>query len=328
MRKFCYNRAVGTVNPGLHLIAERSDVTALQEESYREIPVVGPKGSYVAFVDASKYEEISQFTWKPFVDRAGNIYAIRYIHTDDKKNQNGIFMHRQVLGLHHCDRGIKVFHVDSSARMDNRLSNLYTGSQKDVKHRTSGIVPLETGICPVCDAHFKTYPSRLKDGRGKFCSKKCADKAKTVRPPKFVQGPAICEGCNIVYFKKRENMRFCSEKCQKKIGGLRFETNGGTLTRHMTGEVAEHQVIIDLIRKGYWVFKPIGFGCGFDYLAIRGEEIEKVEVKAGRMQNKTGYISVNRPGGSRGPAVHTLLAVVIGDKIIYERREKKEEKTA
>lgn len=29
--------------------------------------------------------------------------------------------------------------------------------------------------CAVCNKEFKTYPSRIKIGRGKYCSKSCAD---------------------------------------------------------------------------------------------------------------------------------------------------------
>jgi hypothetical protein len=31
--------------------------------------------------------------------------------------------------------------------------------------------------CPVCAQQFRTFPSDLKAGRGKFCSKRCAHTA-------------------------------------------------------------------------------------------------------------------------------------------------------
>ena len=30
--------------------------------------------------------------------------------------------------------------------------------------------------CVVCEKEFTTYPSRIKDGRGKYCSKECSNK--------------------------------------------------------------------------------------------------------------------------------------------------------
>jgi hypothetical protein len=32
--------------------------------------------------------------------------------------------------------------------------------------------------CKECNTEFKTYPSKIKDNRGKYCSRNCADEAK------------------------------------------------------------------------------------------------------------------------------------------------------
>jgi hypothetical protein len=68
------------------------------------------------------------------------------------------------------------------------------------------------------------------------------------------------------------------------------------------------------------VFKPVTLGCGFDYVAMRDEVIEKVEVKVGRIHWNTGNIAAIRPHGQRKNA-YTLLAIVINDFIVYERPE-------
>lgn len=33
-------------------------------------------------------------------------------------------------------------------------------------------------VCPICSVEFQSYPSRIKDGRGKFCSRKCSSISK------------------------------------------------------------------------------------------------------------------------------------------------------
>jgi len=35
--------------------------------------------------------------------------------------------------------------------------------------------------CKVCNREFKTFPSRTKIGKGKYCSKKCSDKATLIK---------------------------------------------------------------------------------------------------------------------------------------------------
>jgi len=199
------------------------------------------------------------------------------------------------------------------------LGNLLLGTRKggDYYHPFS-IISITPGTCPVCEKEFKTYPSRIKGGRGKFCSKECYQKAAITNPPKFVPHSDICEICGHSFIKNRMNRQFCSDKCEHKAGDARYEVNESNNFHLVTGEIAELKVVIDLMKKGYWVFKPVITGCGFDYVAIRGDEVEKIEVKVGKIHTSTGRMSVTRPQGTRRTA-YTLLAIVVNDYIVYER---------
>jgi len=69
-----------------------------------------------------------------------------------------------------------------------------------------------TKVCPICGKEFKTKQSRIDDGRGKFCSRKCAQ-ASRARPI-----ARICRNCG-KQFKTCQSQidhgrgKFCSKKC-------------------------------------------------------------------------------------------------------------------
>jgi|SRR3972149_769583 len=63
--------------------------------------------------------------------------------------------------------------------------------------------------CQNCQKEFITYPSRIKSGKSKFCSRKCAD-------GKWLK--KVCEKCfkEFEVIQSRENARFCSKECSLK----------------------------------------------------------------------------------------------------------------
>ena len=69
--------------------------------------------------------------------------------------------------------------------------------------------------CLVCDSEIKTYPSRAKLGRGKFCSKKC----KHLYTPR--QEEVSCGYCSKIFMVKMSELErgggiYCSQECFKK----------------------------------------------------------------------------------------------------------------
>ena len=73
--------------------------------------------------------------------------------------------------------------------------------------------------CLVCDSEFKTFLSRIKDGRGKYCSKKCA---------------------SVTYFKKGQHPSSKTEikKGQRLSPKTEFEKGHSTWNRGMKGRQA------------------------------------------------------------------------------------------
>lgn len=70
-------------------------------------------------------------------------------------------------------------------------------------------------ICKFCKSEFNTTKSRISDGRGKYCSRKCHDLSKRNRVKK------VCLTCGQEFEvrKCRENTaKYCSLKCYDKSG--------------------------------------------------------------------------------------------------------------
>src|SRR6478672_9588344 len=56
-------------------------------------------------------------------------------------------------------------------------------------------------------------------------------------------------------------------------------TAGGTLNLKGKGDLAELMVAGDLLRRGHKIAIPYGEDCDFDLILIRGEQLERVQVK-------------------------------------------------
>ncbi len=71
--------------------------------------------------------------------------------------------------------------------------------------------------CLICKKEFKTWPSRIKIGEGKYCSKSCANNAKTGKPnlKKRYNIFNSCESCKNDFrvAKWNKDQRFCCRKC-------------------------------------------------------------------------------------------------------------------
>lgn len=103
-------------------------------------------------------------------------------------------------------------------------------------------------ICINCKKIFYKIPSLLKNGRGKFCSRKCADEFRSrvsirgKNNPNWKGGKikCICKVCNKLFYIPQSWIRkgsgiFCSRKClglwnsKNRIGKNAFNWTGGKI---------------------------------------------------------------------------------------------------
>lgn len=101
--------------------------------------------------------------------------------------------------------------------------------------------------------------------------------------------PLNCKNCKNLFVPHNARQTFCSARCVDLFWskGADEESNLCTGTR---GAIHELAVSIDLMRKGWHVFRAISPACPVDLIAMRDGVIYRVQVKKGRL-TKAGGLS-------------------------------------
>lgn len=76
-------------------------------------------------------------------------------------------------------------------------------------------LPTISCICGYCSKEFKAFPSQIKQGWGKYCSKSCGVKFQHEKKREIIQTEKQCKYCKkIIYILPRnKNQQFCSKEC-------------------------------------------------------------------------------------------------------------------
>jgi hypothetical protein len=122
--------------------------------------------------------------------------------------------------------------------------------------------------------------------------------------------PFKCVICGKESFGGR-NRKFCSKKCQFEWTGKRSAWKG--LPTGTVGAIQELRVAVDLLKRGYEVFRPLSPSCSCDLLVLKDGGIKKIEVRTAyerKYDNKLFYPNNNIKA--------EYLALALPDKIIYK----------
>lgn len=122
--------------------------------------------------------------------------------------------------------------------------------------------------------------------------------------------------CSITFFNKYPATKTCSKECRDlrlaKITGRYADRSISACT---SGAMSEYAVALDLMGKGYSVFRAMSPACFCDLL------ISKVNSAILRVEVKTGYIS------ERGSLCHPPIVSKYKNSVdilgIYSRNEKR-----
>jgi len=104
--------------------------------------------------------------------------------------------------------------------------------------------------------------------------------------------------------------KFCSDKCRAEYMGKRSSWKG--LATGTVGAIQELRVSVDLLSKGYEVFRALSPSCSCDLLALKDKKLVKIEVRTA-YENKIGKLTYPK---ERIKAEH--LALALPNRIIYE----------
>jgi len=128
----------------------------------------------------------------------------------------------------------------------------------------------------------------------------------------------VCVICGKELGKGKQ--KYCSYECERSATKARFQAYNSTLfrgkTTATTGAISELRVAIDLLAKGYDVFRALSPSCPCDLAILRDSKLLRVEVR-------TSFISISgKPYRTKkkGDDANNIdvYAWVLPDKVTYE----------
>jgi len=126
---------------------------------------------------------------------------------------------------------------------------------------------------------------------------------------------SICSICGktIPEHRQRRHAKSCSDKCGAMLQKKRYNQLNpcSVFTQNISGAIAEHRTIIDLLSHGFEVFHSVNPGSPCDLVILKDNKLQRVEVKSLR------YMASGVPFKPTKPIKADILASVMPDKIIY-----------
>jgi hypothetical protein len=126
----------------------------------------------------------------------------------------------------------------------------------------------------------------------------------------------ICKGCQQPYSPKSPGnltrQKYCSKKCRAKHSVWVLQRPYPGMSTGTIGAIGELRVCVDLLTKGYEVFRAVSPSCSCDLLVYKEGVATRIEVR-------TAYRT--KSGNVYHPNQHIraeTLAAVLPDVIIYE----------
>lgn len=112
---------------------------------------------------------------------------------------------------------------------------------------------------------------------------------------------------------RRSDAIYCSSDCRQSATKKRYHSLNPqtTLTPTASGAVSEYKVIIDLLHRGFEVFRSVEPGATCDLAILQNGKLLRVEVKTLK------YSYSGKPYSPNKPIKADILASVMPDKIYY-----------
>jgi hypothetical protein len=130
----------------------------------------------------------------------------------------------------------------------------------------------------------------------------------------------IC-GVSLAPGRKHRYARWCSEHCRQaylarpREAGDNLNPLTGVVPSGTVGAINEYKVVIDLMSKGYGIYRACSPNSSCDLVVIKGTQAIRVEVTKGYYANKEGRYHYDKHKDSADD--YDIIAVVLHDKIVY-----------
>lgn len=127
-----------------------------------------------------------------------------------------------------------------------------------------------------------------------------------------------CKECGelIVGVGEGVNKRFCSNTCRLKFTTNRrdgFKSFPNVTNYVDKGAMTELAVCVDLLAKGYDVYRSVSPSALCDLIAVMGKRTIRIEVKTGKYLDSGSYSHTDTKNNQ-----FDILAVYLPDRIAYE----------
>jgi hypothetical protein len=124
--------------------------------------------------------------------------------------------------------------------------------------------------------------------------------------------PTACLHCGKEYLPRKGYQKFCSHRCRNnaQTNLSRFNRDLSTCT---VGAIGELQVAVDLLSRGFNVFRALSPACPCDLAILMDDKLIRVEVT-------TGYVSHNGrlAHPPKDKSKFDILAICTGEGIVYK----------
>mgnify|MGYP001607408067 CR=1 FL=1 len=123
---------------------------------------------------------------------------------------------------------------------------------------------------------------------------------------------------------RRKGQVYCRTRCSQVALARKKRYTGSygiSLSRGTRGAVSELRVAVDLLERGYEVFRAVSQACSSDLIALSSGQILRIEVRTGARYSPTGSLSFPRNGTGNDKRSEECLdhyaVVVHGEPVIY-----------
>lgn len=144
-----------------------------------------------------------------------------------------------------------------------------------------------------------------------YCSINCNQQAKRERRrEEFCKeqhlgkfGVRVCAriGCGIKFRTWHRAKIYCSARCQYKATRQNVDKSSSQfgLSPMTVGAIGEFRICIDLLERGFEVFRSVSPNCSCDLVALGPEGMVRIEVKTGKLNTETGSVYGGNPNDCR-----------------------------
>lgn len=126
--------------------------------------------------------------------------------------------------------------------------------------------------------------------------------------------------CNNEVKGNNPNKKYCSKTCCKEAHRKKTAWEGSVLSSSMKGSISELVVAVDLMKRGWDVYRALSPAAPTDLIAIRDNQTIKIEVRSGSRDKNS---SLCFPRFKDRDSFSDQYAVVEGKDIFYIPIEKK-----